>query len=181
METYKVKYGENIFDVALKLYGSIEGIFDLLISNDTSINGKPLSINTLLTAGTELNYHTEFIINNDIKEWISDNSITVKNGEHIFEYCDSQSFISEYLEKYNAEIIKTATELYSGIYVNGVIQSNYDADTAIGFFNYINTHYIGAGNSYIGIATINFLRQRAGNTEVYEGISVDEETLWNEN
>ena len=34
MAQYKVRNGQNIYDVALTLYGSIEGIFDLLISNE---------------------------------------------------------------------------------------------------------------------------------------------------
>lgn len=33
MAQYKVRSGQNIYDVALTLYGSVEGIFDLLASN----------------------------------------------------------------------------------------------------------------------------------------------------
>ena len=34
MLQYKVRSGQNIYDVALTLYGSVEGIFDLLVSNE---------------------------------------------------------------------------------------------------------------------------------------------------
>ena len=50
MATYTVQYGQNLFDVALTLYGSIEGILDLLVNN------KNLSINTELKYGDELEY-----------------------------------------------------------------------------------------------------------------------------
>ena len=38
MRTYTVRTGQNIFDVALTLYGSIEGVFDLLVSNPEGFN-----------------------------------------------------------------------------------------------------------------------------------------------
>ena len=34
MNKYTVRSGQNIFDVSLTIYGTVEGIFDLLISND---------------------------------------------------------------------------------------------------------------------------------------------------
>ena len=53
MAKYVVKPNQNLFDVALHLYGSIEGIFDLLISNPE------LNMASDLTYGQELEYHTE--------------------------------------------------------------------------------------------------------------------------
>ena len=51
MATYKVKLGQNIWDVAMQLYGSVEGILDLLISNDW------LDMTTDLEVGMDLEYH----------------------------------------------------------------------------------------------------------------------------
>lgn len=62
METYTTKVDQNIFDVAIQLYGSIEGVFDLLISNPK------LSINDELATGTVLNYHDYFTINKEISD-----------------------------------------------------------------------------------------------------------------
>ena len=60
MSEYIVKHGQNIFDVALQLYGSIEGVFDLLISNPR------LSMETQLEDGDVLCYHDYFVINSNI-------------------------------------------------------------------------------------------------------------------
>ena len=45
MAQHIVKPNQNIFDVAIERYGSIEGVFDLLISNDW------LDMSTDLTPG----------------------------------------------------------------------------------------------------------------------------------
>lgn len=72
MNEHIVTQGQNIFDVALQLYGSIEGLFDLLISNPS------LSMCTSLNAGDKLYYHDYFTINQNIVENLPD---TVANGE----------------------------------------------------------------------------------------------------
>ena len=36
MGSYRVVAGQNIYDVALHLYGSVEGIVDLLVNNPAS-------------------------------------------------------------------------------------------------------------------------------------------------
>ena len=48
MGNYRVITGQNIYDVALHLYGSIEGIVDLLVNNPD------LSLETELRTGQEL-------------------------------------------------------------------------------------------------------------------------------
>ena len=48
MGNYRVITGQNIYDVALHLYGSIDGIVDLLINNPG------LSLETELRTGQEL-------------------------------------------------------------------------------------------------------------------------------
>ena len=73
MSQYTVGIGENIYDVALKLYGSIEGIVDLLASNKVTME-------TRLEKGMVLEYH-EVPINQDIVKWLADNEIAVKNSE----------------------------------------------------------------------------------------------------
>lgn len=60
MAVYIVKPNQNLFDVALHLYGSIEGLFDLLISNPD------LNMTSELKYGQELTYHDEFVLNESI-------------------------------------------------------------------------------------------------------------------
>lgn len=107
---YIVKSGQNIYDVALTLYGSIEGIFDLLVSNTTAINGCPLSMTTKLEAGQVLNYNEEFMLNKDIVGWLKDNGIDVKNDEGDFTFCDSLNFIIRHLYSYHPELYTNITE-----------------------------------------------------------------------
>lgn len=79
MAEHVVKSNQNIFDIALELYGSIEGLFDLLISNET------LSMTTDLIAGMKLQYHDYFVINEGIAKSIKENNYTPANGErHVY-------------------------------------------------------------------------------------------------
>lgn len=79
MATYIVKHGQNLWDISMMLYGSIEGVFDLLISNDK------LTLNSELPAGTELLYHEYFKTNKDISDTLSESNITPANGErHVY-------------------------------------------------------------------------------------------------
>lgn len=75
MAKYKVKGGQNLFDIALHLYGTIEGLFDLLISNPS------ISMNEDLQAGMELEYHDTFIINPGIVNQFNEQNIVPINGE----------------------------------------------------------------------------------------------------
>lgn len=74
MAKYIVKPNQNIFDVALHLYGSIEGLFDLLISNPE------LNMASELTYGQELEYHTEFILNPSIVKEFKNQNIVPSSG-----------------------------------------------------------------------------------------------------
>lgn len=60
MGSYRVVAGQNIYDVALHLYGSVEGIVDLLVNNPA------LSLETELCSGQELTYTDGFVINADV-------------------------------------------------------------------------------------------------------------------
>lgn len=71
--------GQNLFDIALHLYGSIEGLFDILITNPR------INMNTKLVAGMELQYHEDFVINKGIVEEFDKNDQIISNGErHVY-------------------------------------------------------------------------------------------------
>ena len=74
MAQYTVRHNQNIFDIAVELYGSIEGVFDLLISN------KDLSLCTDLVPGTVLEYHSYYITNASVANAIRSNAIKIANG-----------------------------------------------------------------------------------------------------
>lgn len=79
MATYTVKPNQNLYDVALHLYGSIEGLFDLLISNPQ------LNMSTDLQFGQELEYHSEFVINPSIVSSFDTQKIIPSGGtRHIY-------------------------------------------------------------------------------------------------
>lgn len=75
MGRYKVLSGQNLYDVALHLYGSIEGVVDLLIDNPE------LSFDTTLAAGRELLYTDGFVINADVVAYNELHGIIPANGE----------------------------------------------------------------------------------------------------
>ena len=97
MKQYTVRSGQNIYDVSLTLYGTVEGIFDLLISNEG------LTMDTKLSYGMVLNYHEEFVINGGIVSWLTDNNVLVKNGEHVYNYIDIESIIKQHIYSYHQE------------------------------------------------------------------------------
>lgn len=79
MATYKVRPNQNIFDISLQLYGTIEGIFDLLITNTW------LDMDTDLKVGQELEYHESFILNESVTTGLSEDGIIPSNGErHVY-------------------------------------------------------------------------------------------------
>lgn len=97
MKQYTVRSGQNIYDVSLTLYGTVEGIFDLLISNDG------LTMDTKLSYGMVLNYHEEFVINSGIVSWFRDNNVVVKNGEHVYRHVDVEALIKQHIYSYHAD------------------------------------------------------------------------------
>jgi len=79
MATYTVKRNQNLFDIAIELYGSIEGLYDLMISNPE------ISMDMDLTAGMELEYHDYFVINESIVNEIKTQGYNPINGErHVY-------------------------------------------------------------------------------------------------
>lgn len=97
MNKYTTKSGQNLYDIALAIYGSIEGIFDLLISNPN------ISFETIFTKGTELAYHNDFILNNNIVNWLNDNKIIVKNGNYKITTKDIKEEIKTWIAKTNSQ------------------------------------------------------------------------------
>lgn len=75
MGKYIVTTGQNIYDIAVCLYGSIEGIVDLLINNPR------LSLDDDLKSGDELEYTDGFIISPDITAYNRMYSLTPANGQ----------------------------------------------------------------------------------------------------
>lgn len=79
MGSYRITAGQNLYDVALHLYGSIEGVVDLLINNPE------LSFSTVLVAGQELVYTDDFVIRADVVVYNELHGIVPANGErHVY-------------------------------------------------------------------------------------------------
>lgn len=76
MGRYIVTAGQNIYDVALHLTGSIEGIVDLMICNPE------LSLATTLRSGDELQYTDGFTIDADVVARYRREGIVPSGGEH---------------------------------------------------------------------------------------------------
>lgn len=79
MAIYIVKPNQNLFDVALHIYGSIEGLFDILITNDN------LNMNSELHAGQEIEYHEGYQIHSSIVNEMKSQNLVPSNGErHVY-------------------------------------------------------------------------------------------------
>lgn len=114
MSKYTTKSGQNIFDVSLEIFGSIEGVFDLLLSNSN------ISYETVFTKGMELDYHDSFIINKNIVDWFNDNSITVKNGTSEIINIDIKEEIKSWIN--NRNMLTTNEKIISSITENTTIK-----------------------------------------------------------
>lgn len=75
MGKYTITAGQNIYDVAMCLYGSIEGVVDLFINNPG------LSLDDNLNSGDELEYTDGFTISPDIIAYNRQYSLMPANGE----------------------------------------------------------------------------------------------------
>lgn len=97
MPKYIVKSGQTLFDISVYLYGTIEGMFDLLISNPE------LSMASDLKAGQELEYHDGFVINQGIVDTFASENTAIVNGERRVYY--------KPIDKKLIAIIKVSPEL----------------------------------------------------------------------
>ena len=88
MATHKVTAGQNIWDVSIQLYGTIEGVFDLLISNPS------LGLNTALVPGTELEYHDFFVVNKDIvSALVSENIVPANEQRNVYHKTTNEQLV----------------------------------------------------------------------------------------
>lgn len=79
MGKYKIIQGQNIYDVALHIYGSVEGVTDLMVNNEE------LSFDTDLKAGDELVYSDDYRINEEVTAYYGTHGITPASGEqHVY-------------------------------------------------------------------------------------------------
>lgn len=75
MGKYKITHGQNIYDVALHIHGSIEGIVDLLLCNPM------LCVDDGLKAGDELEFTDDFVINRDVVAYNTAHDLVPAAGE----------------------------------------------------------------------------------------------------
>lgn len=85
MQVYKVKRSQNIFDIAVSVHGSIEGIFDLMVNNSD------LSFDSVLHEGDELYWDEDFVIYDSIVNSLASENLTPANGERHVYYKDVKS------------------------------------------------------------------------------------------
>ena len=112
MKAYTVRSGENIFDVAINIYGGIEGIFDLLVQNIDTDTQTGLSLSDTLRPGMVLKYTEDFIVNRNIADWLHNNGIVARGGEHSYGYFEPISYITVFARRYNVAVCKQAVKLY---------------------------------------------------------------------
>lgn len=155
MKKYIVKSGQNIFDVALAIYGSIEGVFDLLISNES----QSLSFDTILSPGTSLDYNENYTIYSNIRDWFANNNIKVANGEHIYSHIDMREYIINYIADHNDKVVNDAMKLYPNVWnpKNEIQQAN-SMQVYANFALYIREHYFGFGTSDVEKFANNILK-----------------------
>lgn len=79
MGSYRVIAGQNLYDVALYIYGSVEGITDLLVCNES------LSLDDDLYSGEVLYYTDDYLINKEVAAYYRTHGITPASGElHVY-------------------------------------------------------------------------------------------------
>lgn len=79
MGNYTITTGQNLYDIAMHIHGSIEGIVDLMINNSE------LSLDDKLQAGAQLIYTDEYVINGDIVAYNTSHMTIPASGEqHVY-------------------------------------------------------------------------------------------------
>lgn len=108
MGKYVITTGQNLYDVAMHLYGSIEGIVDLLINNPD------LSMDDKLITGDRLVYTDDYVINEDIVTYNTAHSILPASGErNIYFKCPNFPKIIE-IQLDNKETSASFTHISKG-------------------------------------------------------------------
>lgn len=127
MGKYTITTGQNIYDVAMCLYGSIEGVVDLLINNPE------LSLDDTLKSGDELDYTDDFTISPDILAYNRMYGIQPANGErNVYPKEPSEALFMEiYLDSK-----RTSSSLWmSG---NGTLEIDWGDNTELELFTLTN-------------------------------------------
>lgn len=127
----------------MKLYGGIEGIFDLLVSNTDALSHTGISLEDTLRQGTKLNYTADFRVNNDIAKWLTKNNVKVRNGEHVYRHYDIVPYAIAYARQHNLSLVRNAILLWPDIKCYSA--QEVDEKTVVDFLKYINAHRIWTG------------------------------------
>lgn len=144
MAQYVVRSGQNIYDVALTLYGSVEGIFDLLVNNPD------LNMETQLSYGMVLEYSEQFVLNQDIVIWLQNNKTLVKNGEYVCNHPDIETLIKDHVKKYHDKLYSSLLEMsadeqsmyWEGLYMPKMVIRQQGQVTAMVFTLKDDKHFI---------------------------------------
>lgn len=118
MGKYQITAGQNIYDVAMHLYGSIEGIVDLLINNPD------LSLDDTLKSGETLEYTDGFAISPDIVAYNRMYSLLPANGER--NVYPKEPSGKRFMELYVDNKQTAASLLLSG---NGILEIDWGDNT----------------------------------------------------
>jgi hypothetical protein len=106
MKKYRVTAGQNLYDIALHIYGSVEGITDLLVCNPQ------LSLATEVKAGDELAFTDGFIIDATVAAYHKKHGIVPANGERNVYFKEASGPLS-------IELLTGSKETYAGLLLGG--------------------------------------------------------------
>lgn len=120
MGKYTITVGQNLYDVALHIYGSIEGITDLLISNPW------LSLAATLRPGQELIYSDDYLIDADVAAYYRQRGISPANGERGVYFKESQ-----YARRAELRLSDTATSAGIAFSGCGVMEIDWGDNTPL--------------------------------------------------
>ena len=111
MGVYKTTHGQSLYDVALHIYGSVEGITDLLVNNEA------LSLATKIQSGTELVFTDGYIINREVVAYYNTHDIIPSTGERAV--YPKYPTLTKTIEIYVSEKLLSGSFVVSG---SGVIE-----------------------------------------------------------
>ena len=124
MGVYKVTYGQSLYDVALHIYGSIEGVTDLLVNNET------LSLAKTLKADDELIFTDGYILNKEVVAYYKTHNITPSTGER--SVYPKQPTLPKIIEVYSKNTLVSGGFTISG---SGVIEIDWGDNSKIEVVN----------------------------------------------
>jgi hypothetical protein len=120
MGKYTVTAGQNLFDVALHIYGSIEGILDLMMNNTS------LSLAGALRAGDTLEFSDDYLINPGIVAHYRMNGIVPANGERNVYYRPA-----DFPKVFKIRLNSVQTSAGFGVSGNGQIEIDWEDNSPL--------------------------------------------------